>query len=62
MSDKPKAARKRAVKIDHPLRRYVGVQLDPHIYVALRDSAITSNRTIAGQLRAILTDVYGGDA
>ena len=41
-------------------RKFVAVHLDSHLYVALRDSAKASNRTIAGQLRSILSDVYGG--
>lgn len=42
-------------------RKLVAVHLSSHLYVALRTSAKDSNRSIAGQLRAILTDVYGGE-
>lgn len=42
-------------------RKFVAVHLDSHLYIALRDSAKASNRTVAGQLRSILTDVYGGE-
>lgn len=41
-------------------RKFVAVHLDSHLYFALRDSAKASSRTIAGQLRSILTDIYGG--
>ena len=53
-------ARKKPSKASE--RRYVAVHLSPHLYVALTTSAKAASRSVAGQLRAILTDVYGGDA
>ena len=52
---KPKTPR----KTKPSARKFVAVHLDSHLYFALRDSARASSRTIAGQLRSILTDVYG---